>query len=261
MQLHVLSFEGPDVYSQAGGLATRVEGLAETLAALGFETHLWFIGDPNLPGHEMRGGVHLHRWAQWVSQHHPAGVYDGEFGKRSEFAASLPPYVLCELLLPHLRRGGRAAVLAEEWHTVDAVLHLHWLLERAGVRDRVAILWNANNTFGFERIDWSRLTRAATITTVSRYMKRRMWDEGVNPLVIPNGLPSDAFDPPPDRLACSELRRRCRDRTVLTKMARWDPDKRWLGYGVGLSGKGVPFPAVQRGGVHPPHTTPLCLRE
>jgi glycosyltransferase involved in cell wall biosynthesis len=50
----------------------------------------------------------------------------------------------------------------------------------------------------------------------------------VDPLVIPNGLSADAFDPP-DRLGCSELRRRFRDRTVLTKMARWDPDKRWIG--------------------------------
>jgi hypothetical protein len=30
---------------------------------------------------------------------------------------------------------------------------------------RVTILWNANNTFGFDRIDWERLSRAAVITT------------------------------------------------------------------------------------------------
>ena len=30
MQFHVLSFEGPDPYSRAGGLATRVDGLVET---------------------------------------------------------------------------------------------------------------------------------------------------------------------------------------------------------------------------------------
>ena len=57
LQFHVLSFEGPDEYSRAGGLATRVEGLTETLAALGFETHLWFIGDPEQPGHEIRGSL------------------------------------------------------------------------------------------------------------------------------------------------------------------------------------------------------------
>ena len=33
MQFHVLSFEGPDSYSRAGGIATRVEGLTQALAA------------------------------------------------------------------------------------------------------------------------------------------------------------------------------------------------------------------------------------
>jgi glycosyltransferase involved in cell wall biosynthesis len=119
-------------------------------------------------------------------------------------------------------------ILAEEWHTVDAVLHLDWLLGRAGLRERVAMLWNANNTFGFEQIDWGRLATAARITTVSRYMKQLMRQHGVDPLVIPNGLGWDAFEPP-DRGACAEIRRRFRDRTVVTKMARWDPDKCWLG--------------------------------
>jgi len=31
-QFHLLSFEGPDLYACAGGLATRVGGLAEALA-------------------------------------------------------------------------------------------------------------------------------------------------------------------------------------------------------------------------------------
>jgi len=48
----LLSFEGPDPYSQAGGLGTRMNNLAEALAGLGFETHLFFIGDPELPGEE-----------------------------------------------------------------------------------------------------------------------------------------------------------------------------------------------------------------
>jgi glycosyltransferase involved in cell wall biosynthesis len=227
MQFHILSFEGPDAYSRAGGLATRVEGLAGALAELGFETHLWFIGDPDLPGQETRGRLHLHRWAQWVSRFHRGGVYDGEHGKQSEYARSLPPALLERFLRPHLDAGGRAAVLAEEWHTVNATLHLDWLLEHAGLRDRVALLWNANNTFGFESIDWARLSKAARITTVSRYMKHRMWRLGVDPLVVPNGLPSEAFQAP-DRAGCEELRRRFRDRIVLVKMARWDPDKRWL---------------------------------
>ncbi len=227
MQFHVLSFEGPDAYSRAGGLATRVEGLTETLAALGFETHLWFIGDPELPGHEVRGSLHLHRWAQWLSRHHPGGVYDGDLPKSTEFARTLPRHLMSNFLLAHSRRGGHAVILAEEWQTADAVLHLDWLLRKAGIRERASILWNANNTFGFDRIRWDRLGAAAVVTTVSRYMKHEMSGEGVSPLVIPNGLSADAFDPP-DRPAVAELRRRFRGRMLLAKMARWDPDKRWI---------------------------------
>jgi len=39
MQFHILSFEGPDPYAQAGGIASRVTGLALALANGGFETH------------------------------------------------------------------------------------------------------------------------------------------------------------------------------------------------------------------------------
>jgi hypothetical protein len=114
MQFHLLSFEGPDAYSRAGGLATRVEGLTNTLAELGYETHLWFVGDPDAPGYEQRDRVHLHRWAQWISRHHPAGVYDGELGKHWEYSRTVPPHLVGAWLRPHLRSGGRAVVLAEE---------------------------------------------------------------------------------------------------------------------------------------------------
>jgi glycosyltransferase involved in cell wall biosynthesis len=110
---------------------------------------------------------------------------------------------------------------------VDAVLHLDELLRRAGLRDRVAMFWNANNIFGFNRIDWRSLDRAAVITTVSRYMRYRMWALGVDPLVVPNGLSADALDPP-EKEAVSQFRNRLKGRTVLGKVARWDPDKRWL---------------------------------
>jgi hypothetical protein len=59
MQFHLLSFEGPDDYARAGGIATRITGLAQALAAAGYETHLWFIGDPDRPGHDSYGQLTL----------------------------------------------------------------------------------------------------------------------------------------------------------------------------------------------------------
>jgi glycosyltransferase involved in cell wall biosynthesis len=227
MQFHVLSFEGPDAYARAGGLASRVEGLVESLAGLGHETHLWFVGDPAFPGHEARGALHLHRWCQWISAYHPGGVYDGEEGKHADLSRSLPPFLLDEVLRPHLLRGGRAVVLAEEWQTAPALLHLAALLRERSLRGSVSLFWNANNTFGFHRIDWPRLAAAARVTTVSRYMKHLMQGLGVDAVVIPNGLPPHCFGQP-DRRAVAAIRGPLTDRTVLAKVARWDPDKRWL---------------------------------
>jgi glycosyltransferase involved in cell wall biosynthesis len=227
VQFHVLSFEGPDPYARIGGLETRVAGICEALVGADQDTHLWFIGDPELPGHEQRNGLKLHRWCQWLSRYHQNGVYDGQESKVPDYAASLPPVLVHEHLLPHMRAGGTAVVLAEEWQTADAVLHLDHLLRAEGVRQRVRILWNANNVFGFERIDWPRLRRAARITTVSRYMKRSMKAEGVDAISIPNGLSADAYEPP-DRSAVAQLRRAFAGRAALTKMARWDPDKSWI---------------------------------
>jgi glycosyltransferase involved in cell wall biosynthesis len=118
-------------------------------------------------------------------------------------------------------------VLAEEWHTADAVLHLDWLLRRSGVRDRVALQWNANNVFGFDRIPWQGLAAAATVTTVSRYMKHLLRGWGVEAVAIPNGLSPDSYEPPAAE-AIVELDRRADGRMLLTKIARWDPDKGWL---------------------------------
>ena len=46
MQFHILSFEGPDAYARAGGIASRVTDLTEALVTAGFETHLWSVGEP-----------------------------------------------------------------------------------------------------------------------------------------------------------------------------------------------------------------------
>src|SRR5207248_11793841 len=67
----ILSFEGPDVYSQAGGLGVRVKELSRALAERGYETHLFFVGVPTLPAGEsaLDGRLRLHRWSQWISQY------------------------------------------------------------------------------------------------------------------------------------------------------------------------------------------------
>jgi len=225
----ILSFEGPDPYSSAGGLATRVSELSTALASMGFETHLFFIGDPDLPGHESReeGRLQLHRWCQWISHYHPGGVYDGEEGKVPDWERSLPPWLETHLLEPKVTSGSSVVVLAEEWQTTGSVIALHEILVRRGWQNRVRLLWNANNTFSFHRVDWGRLRQAATITTVSRYMKHTMWRFGVDALVIPNGVP-DRWLQPLDREACRRLSQLFRGRVSLAKVARWDPDKRWL---------------------------------
>ncbi|HKP59780.1 MAG TPA: glycosyltransferase family 4 protein [Polyangiales bacterium] len=229
-QFHVLSFEGPDAYSRIGGLETRVAGLCEALVQAGLETHLWFVGQPDLPGYECREGLHLHRWCQWLSQYHPVGVYDGQEGKVPDYAGSLPPVLLRDWLGPHLARGGRAVVMAEEWQTADALLHLDHLLKQLPGRQqaRVRMFWNANNVFGFDRVHWERMRSAALVTTVSRYMKQLMQHEGVEAVVLPNGLSPDAYLAP-DRAAVNQLRKMFAGRIAITKMARWDPDKNWLG--------------------------------
>jgi glycosyltransferase involved in cell wall biosynthesis len=222
----ILSFEGPDRYSHAGGLGSRVGGLSHALADMGLETHLFFIGDPDLPGHETYGRLHLHRWCQWISAYHRAGVYDGEEGKLWDWNHSLPGWLIAELLGPRVRTGGSVVVLAEEWHTAGVILALDAELRRLGLRHRVHLVWNANNVFGFDRVPWDALRGAAVITTVSRYMKHVMWDHGVDARVIPNGIPGQWLEPL-DRRACSSLSRLLAGRMTLVKVARWDPDKRW----------------------------------
>ena len=225
----LLSFEGPDAYSCAGGLGARVNGLASALAEEGYETHLFFIGSPDSPGHETRcgGKLHLHRWCQWISRHHPGGVYDGEEGKLHDWNQSLPAW-LDEHLLPNLLNAPRPImVISEEWHTSWSIVRLSERVCARGWNDRVRLFWNANNTFGFHRVPWRELAEAATITTVSRYMKHEMWRVGVNPRVIPNGIATHWLRPL-DHNAVNRLKRLTDGRLLLAKVARWDPEKRWL---------------------------------
>src|SRR5262249_30940623 len=134
-------------------------------------------------------------WSQWISAYNPNGVYQGEDDKVKDFNQSVPWWVVQNLARPAADAGKLLVVLAEEWHTAYAVCELSDALYGAGLRRSSVLLWNANNIFSFYRINWGRLAYATTITTVSRYMKHRMWQEGVNPLVIANGIPERALKP------------------------------------------------------------------
>jgi glycosyltransferase involved in cell wall biosynthesis len=225
----ILSFEGPDAYSLAGGLGVRVKGLSRSLALMGYLTYLYFCGDPELPGEEARedGKLQLRRWCQWISALHRGGVYDGEEGKIRDWNYSLPPSLIDNVIAPAVAEGKWVIVLGEEWHTSWSMRLISDGLYYRGLRDRVVMLWNANNTYGFNRIDWAALNLAATVTTVSRYMKYRMWEWGQNPIVIPNGIPTESIvDPDPAEV--SAVRTSAGADHFWFKIGRFDPDKRWL---------------------------------
>jgi glycosyltransferase involved in cell wall biosynthesis len=224
----ILSFEGPDPYSLVGGLGTRVTELSAALAGAGIDTTLFFVGDPNrAPVEHPAANLTYRRWCQWISAYHPGNVYDGEYGKIADFAGSLPPFVADAIVAPAAERGRRVLVIAEDWQTYGATVGLDRILRERGLRDRVTIMWNANNTYGFDTIDWGVLTHAARVTTVSRYMKFELAARGVEALVIPNGIPDRVIGGPPDdlvRAAAAAFKRR----PLFVKVGRYDEDKRWM---------------------------------
>ena len=254
-----LCFEGPDVYSTAGGLGTRVTEFTESLAELGYDTHLVFVGDPNLPGAEERvnGKLHLRRWCQWISAHHPNGVYDGEERKLYDYNETVPYYVYREVAEPAIAEGKIVVVIGEDWHTAEAISRTSDLLYWHNLRHRCIFMWNCNSLMSLHRINWGRLGYTSTITTVSRYMKHRLWEYGVNPLVIPNGIPP-RFLRPVDAEATATLRtimhRGDPNRLFLFKIGRFDPDKRWLmavEAVARLKASGHPVAMIIRGGIEP----------
>lgn len=251
----VMSFEGPDQYSKAGGLGVRVAELSAALAERGFDTHVMFVGDPSLPAEETVGDgrLHLHRWCQWVSRYYPEGVYQGENEKLYDFNESAPWYVMDKIVRPAAERGRIVAILGEEWHTAEAVSRISDLLYRNGLRKQAVQFWNANNTMSFHRINWGRLTFTNTVTTVSRYMKHIMWGFGCDPLVIPNGIPRRALDPV-DESAVASVRATLKGDPLLFKIGRFDPDKRWnmaVETVARLKGMGMRPVLPIRGGIEP----------
>jgi glycosyltransferase involved in cell wall biosynthesis len=249
----MVSLEGPDQYSQAGGLGVRARELCRALAGRGFDTTLVFVGDPDRPGTEMDAGVRLVRWAQHLSRRHRTGVYDGEYAKMADLQRSLPGFIIEHFIRPAAAAGKVVAVLCEEWHTAAFCKVLSDRLFAEGLRDRAVILWNANNHFGFDAIDWGALDYVASITTVSRYMKHVMWPYGVNPVVIYNGIPEAALLPV-DGGAMRAIRRAAGTQCLAFKIGRFSPDKRWhqaLAAIAELRSEGTGARLLMRGGIEP----------
>lgn len=225
----LIAFEGPDRYSFVGGLATRMNDLAEALIKRGHRVRHLFVGDPDLPAVEERSGgmLRLERWGQWISRHHPKDVYDGEDGKWRDFSRTVPPHLLEEVIVPAARTGKRAILLFEDWQTANAAINATVLARRAGLRGAITPFWNANNTYGFGNIDFTLLGRAVTITTISRFMRAELTKSGVEPEVLPNGIAERFAEPVPPADARA-MRTALAGRPSLVKVARFDPDKRWL---------------------------------
>lgn len=225
----IVSFEGPDkYYSRAGGLGVRVLELSQALAEKGFSTHVIFVGEPKKPGEEhlCKGKLILHRWCQWISEYYPVGVYQGESEKLYDFDETVPPFITNEIVKPAFEKGKLVVIMGEEWHTSNTMINTSDLLHYNGLRHKVLMLWNANHTMSFHRIDWGRLSYVSTITTVSKYMKHYMWGMGLNPLVIPNGVSKRILKPHSPNLY-AQFRDIFPTDLVLFKIGRWDPDKRW----------------------------------
>jgi glycosyltransferase involved in cell wall biosynthesis len=254
LEFVLLSFEGPDQYAMAGGLGVRMKELALELAHQGYPTHLVFVGDPHLPAQESpTENLVLHRWSQWLSAHYPGGVYQGEEAKLVDWNEQLPGFVASKLVAPAAAGGRLTAIMAEEWHTAYSACQISDRLWADGIRDKAVILWNANNVMGFDRIDWRRLDFCTQITTVSRYMKHVMWDRGVNPMVIPNGIPRDRIRSA-DPALIARLRAAFAGRELIFKIGRFSPDKRWNMAMDALAEekrRSRPLAAVIRGGVEP----------
>lgn len=194
----VLSFEGPDLYSLSGGLGVRVDKMTQALAQEGYETHHIFVGDPHKSEISTSFSSRLikHRWCQRISQHHPHGVYDGEQDKLHDFSESLPEYVVEVLAGPHIEMNKRLVILAEEWHTAEAICRISELLTVRGLQRETLLFWNTNNTYSFSRINWSKLNRNVVITTGSHHARQQMLPYGVDPLVIPQGgIHPELFQP------------------------------------------------------------------
>jgi glycosyltransferase involved in cell wall biosynthesis len=76
-------------------------------------------------------------------------------------------------------------------------------------------------------MDWVGLEQAAAITTISRHMRLLVSGFGVDPIVIPNGVPAE-YLAPVDQASVATLHQAAGERQVLLKVGRFHRDKRWI---------------------------------
>lgn len=223
----VLSFEGPDLYSLVGGLGVRVTEMTRVMASMGYKTRLFFVGDPDQPDYEVSDGLlHYHRWSRWLSKQYPKGVYHGEIAKVEDYQKSVPEFLLSKIIGPNAQDGIITVVVGEDWQTAHTLIRLSQLLEQNSLSAAALLFWNANNVFGFETIDFPKLAQATQLLTISRYMKERMRSMQLETLVIGNGIPRRYWGKI-DKAAGARLQA-ILGGTILTKVGRYHPDKRWL---------------------------------
>jgi glycosyltransferase involved in cell wall biosynthesis len=250
----ILSFEGPDRYASIGGLGTRVSALARALGDAGHDVQLFFVGDPAMkPVETWAEGVTLRRWCGWISGHHPRNCYDGEFEKITDLESSLPEFLVDHVVAPAAAKGEHVLIMAEEWQMANVSIRTDALLRERGLRAAATILWNANNTYGFEKIDWPRLQHAAAITAVSKYMKFELAQWNVPALVVPNGIDEHLLQGA-DPAFTAEFTAAFAGKPTLFKVGRFDPDKNWLQAIDALHElrmSGIPARLIVRGGKEP----------
>jgi glycosyltransferase involved in cell wall biosynthesis len=224
----IVSFEGPDRYASIGGLGTRVTQLARALGETGSFVNLIFAGDPAMRAVEdYTKNVTLRRWSQWISAHHPRNAYDGEDDKVADWTASLPAFIVDSIVAPAAAAGQRTLVICEEWQTAGVAIAVDALARERLVRSATTLIWNANNTYGWQRVDWAALQAAATVTAVSKYMKFELANINVPALVIPNGL-DEALLSGADPAIVRAFKDALGARPTLVKVGRFDPDKNWM---------------------------------
>ena len=154
-------------------------------------------------------------------------MYEAEIKKVHDYQDSVPAFVTFDIVAPAVAEGRQVVVMAEEWHTADALSRLSDSLHFNGFRQSCVLVWNANNDMSFHRMNWDRIGYVADFAAVSKYVKHQMWDCGVNPVVIPNGVPSERLEPvDPDAVAA--FRRALDCDLWFFKIGRMDPDKGWL---------------------------------